>query len=71
MTKKDTDTLVFRDSHGNEKKVTRSDFNNAARYAADHASHEVGKSHRPETTSSSDLHIVHAIDRSGRVVQEF
>ena len=52
--KKDTDILTFKNHKGEEKKMTRQEFRNAARYASDHYSHELGKSHRPEHDTSKD-----------------
>jgi len=55
MDKKDTDTLTFRNHKGEEKKITRGEFRNAARYAADHYSHDPSKSHRPEPETKKDI----------------
>lgn len=51
---KETDILTFKNYKGEEKKMTRGEFRNAARYAADHYSHEQGKSHRPEPNTPRD-----------------
>lgn len=52
--KKESDVLTFKNYKGEEKKMTRGEFRNAARYAADHYSHEQGKSHRPDHTTPPD-----------------
>lgn len=58
--RKESDQLTFRNHKGEEKKITKEEFRNAARYASDHHSHEVGKSHRPESNTPSDrqFHLV-------------
>lgn len=52
--KKESDVLTFRNPKGEEKKMTRGEFRNAARYASENYSHEVGKTHRPESTTPKD-----------------
>ena len=54
------DELVFRNHKGEEKVITRQEFRNAARYAADTQSHHVDKSHRPSEKTPRDrqFHLV-------------
>jgi hypothetical protein len=54
MQKKETDILTFKNHKGEEKKMTRGEFRNAARYASEHYSHNPDKSHRPENTTPKD-----------------
>jgi hypothetical protein len=54
MNKKESDVLTFKNFKGEEKKMTRGEFRNAARYASENYSHEVGKTHRPESTTPKD-----------------
>lgn len=47
--------LTFRNNKGEEVKITREEFRNAARHASDNYSHEKGKSHRPEPETKKDI----------------
>lgn len=55
MNRSESDILTFRNHKGEEKKITRGEFRNAAMYASEHYSHDVGKSHRPEDNTKKDL----------------
>lgn len=52
--KTESDILTFKNHKGEEKKMTRGEFRNAARYASENYSHEVGKTHRPEFDTPKD-----------------
>jgi hypothetical protein len=73
MKKQETDIIVLKNHKGEEKTLTRGEYHNAARYASDHYSHEISKSHRPDWNTPKDkqFHIQHIKDRSGKIVQSF
>lgn len=48
------DELVFRNHKGEEKIITRQEFRNAARHAAEHYSHNPEQSHRPSEKTPLD-----------------
>lgn len=51
---KESDILIFRNHKGEEKKVSRQEFRNAARHASDNYSHNPSKSHRPNENTPKD-----------------
>lgn len=52
--KSESDILTFKNHKNEEYKITRGEFRNAARYAADHYSHNPAKSHRPDVDTPKD-----------------
>lgn len=57
---KETEILTFRNHKGEEKKITRGEFRNAARHASDNYSHHPDKQHRPTESTPIDrqFHLV-------------